>query len=66
MPQGAVEVGQDMEPGDVLFFGGFTIHGSYPNQTKDQFRRTFIVHYYGALLEALPDDPVTSMSGLKR
>jgi ectoine hydroxylase-related dioxygenase (phytanoyl-CoA dioxygenase family) len=49
----------------VLFFGGFTIHGSYPNRTPDRFRRAFIVHYFGAHLETLQDDPGTSMAGLK-
>jgi phytanoyl-CoA hydroxylase len=36
-----------MEPGDVLFFGGLTIHGSYPNTTADRFRRGFICHFVG-------------------
>lgn len=66
MPEGAEEVGIHMEPGDVLFFGGFTIHGSYPNQTTDRFRRAFIVHYYAAHTETLPEDPTTSMAGLKK
>lgn len=64
MPAGVEEIGVDMEPGDVLFFGGFTIHGSYPNQTTNRFRRAFIVHYYAAHLETLQEDPSTSMSGL--
>jgi len=34
-----------MEPGDVLFFNGNLIHGSYRNKTKDRFRRAFICHY---------------------
>ncbi|CAI6083223.1 phytanoyl-CoA dioxygenase family protein [Cohnella sp. JJ-181] len=34
-----------MEPGDVLFFNGNLIHGSYRNKTKDRFRRSFICHY---------------------
>lgn len=34
-----------MKRGDVLFFGGGLIHGSYQNRTKDQFRRTLIGHY---------------------
>jgi ectoine hydroxylase-related dioxygenase (phytanoyl-CoA dioxygenase family) len=36
-----------MEPGDVVFFGGLTVHGSAPNTTNDRFRRAFIVHYQG-------------------
>lgn len=34
-----------MDKGDVLFFIGNLIHGSYRNKTKDQFRRAFICHY---------------------
>ena len=64
IPEGAEEIGVEMEAGDVLFFGGFTIHGSYPNQTVDRFRRTFIVHYFAAHTEELPADPSTSMAGL--
>lgn len=65
MPEGANEVGLEMEEGDVLFFGGFTIHGSYPNETKDRFRRAFIVHYIAENTETLKEDPLTSMSGVK-
>jgi ectoine hydroxylase-related dioxygenase (phytanoyl-CoA dioxygenase family) len=36
-----------MEPGDVLFFNGSLIHGSYPN-TSSRFRRAFICHYVPA------------------
>jgi phytanoyl-CoA hydroxylase len=41
-----------LEPGDVVFFGGYTIHGSRPNSTADRFRRAFICHYEGE--HALP------------
>src|SRR5215211_417033 len=34
-----------MEPGDVLFFNGTLVHGSYPNTTSDRFRRALIGHY---------------------
>lgn len=34
-----------MEKGDVLFFNGNLIHGSYRNQSKQRFRRAFICHY---------------------
>lgn len=34
-----------MEPGDILFFNGNLIHGSYRNKSKDRFRRSFITHY---------------------
>ena len=47
IPAGSREIGVDMEPGDVLFFHGATIHGSYVNTTTDRFRRGFICHYIG-------------------
>ncbi len=34
-----------MEPGDVLFFNGQIVHGSFPNTTTDRFRRALIGHY---------------------
>ena len=48
VPEGLQEVPVDLDPGDVLFFGGNLIHGSQPNRTKDRFRRSFICHYVGA------------------
>lgn len=37
----------ELDAGDVVFFGGLTVHGSVPNTTTDRFRRAFIVHYKG-------------------
>jgi len=34
-----------LQAGDVLFFNGSLIHGSYPNTSKDRFRRALICHY---------------------
>jgi phytanoyl-CoA hydroxylase len=34
-----------LKAGDVLFFNGNVIHGSYPNRSKLRFRRAFIFHY---------------------
>ena len=34
-----------MKAGDVLFFNGSLIHGSYPNTSNDRFRRSLIGHY---------------------
>jgi hypothetical protein len=34
-----------MKAGDVLFFNGQLVHGSYPNTSKDRFRRSLIGHY---------------------
>ncbi|HEX8550940.1 MAG TPA: phytanoyl-CoA dioxygenase family protein [Abditibacteriaceae bacterium] len=47
VPEGMTPVPANMELGDVLFFNGSVIHGSYPNNTKDRFRRSFICHYLG-------------------
>ena len=54
-----------MEPGDVLFFGGSLIHGSSPNLTTDQFRRSLIGHYVEGQTTALTafDQPVLRMNG---
>lgn len=37
-----------LEPGDVLFFNGSVVHGSQPNTTADEWRRSFISHYMPA------------------
>jgi len=40
-----------MDPGDVLFFDGSLVHGSYPNSTTDRFRRALIGHYIEGVAE---------------
>lgn len=40
-----------MEPGDVLFFNGSLVHGSYPNTTSDRFRCSLIGHYIEGIAE---------------
>jgi len=52
-PEGLEEMTVVMEPGDVLFFNGSLIHGSYPNRSKDRFRRSFICHYAGISCEKI-------------
>lgn len=44
-PAGSKVVPANMKAGDVLFFNGSLIHGSYPNNSADRFRRSFICHY---------------------
>jgi ectoine hydroxylase-related dioxygenase (phytanoyl-CoA dioxygenase family) len=44
-PTGREPVAAKLDPGDTLFFTGSVIHGSRPNRTKDQWRRSFICHY---------------------
>ena len=51
VPEGLDEVPVDLDPGDVLFFGGNVIHGSQPNRSADRFRRSFICHYFGQSAE---------------
>lgn len=34
-----------MKAGDVLFFNGQLVHGSYPNTSATRFRRSLIGHY---------------------
>ncbi|MFH5182172.1 phytanoyl-CoA dioxygenase family protein [Paenibacillus sp. TAB 01] len=48
VPEGYEAVPAVMEAGDVLFFNGSVIHGSYPNRSADRFRRAFICHYSDA------------------
>ena len=44
-PAGHDPVKLQLEPGDVLFFNGSVVHGSNPNRTTDEWRRSFICHY---------------------
>ena len=45
VPEGLEQVPLTMQAGDMLFFNGSLIHGSYPNRSADRFRRAFICHY---------------------
>lgn len=51
LPKGMEPVPAIMDPGDVLFFNGQVIHGSFPNTSKDRFRRSLIAHYIVAEAE---------------
>jgi phytanoyl-CoA hydroxylase len=42
-----------MRAGDVLFFNGQLIHGSFPNTTSNRFRRSLIGHYIEGAAEAV-------------
>ena len=48
VPPGLQEKVVVLQAGDVLFFNGSVIHGSYPNRSLDRFRRAFICHYVPA------------------
>jgi phytanoyl-CoA hydroxylase len=45
VPEGTPVEPVRMEAGDVLFFQGSVIHGSYPNTSDNRFRRALIGHY---------------------
>jgi phytanoyl-CoA hydroxylase len=45
IPEGYAPEPVMMKAGDVLFFNGQLIHGSFPNMSKNRFRRTLIGHY---------------------
>ena len=45
VPDGTLPVAVELNRGDVLFFNGSLIHGSYPNTSSTRFRRAFICHY---------------------
>lgn len=48
LPPGKVAVPALMKRGDVLFFNGSVIHGSFKNRSETRFRRTLIGHYIAA------------------
>lgn len=45
VPEGKEVVPEVMKAGDVLFFNGSVVYGSYPNLSQDRFRCAFICHY---------------------
>lgn len=62
MPDSAEETPLLMDAGDVVFFHGKIVHGSYANRTADRWRRSFICHYVGAHAERFDADPGTHVS----
>lgn len=65
VPAGLKAEPVDLQPGDVLFFNGSLVHGSYPNRTQNRFRRSFICHYIGRSSErmSLWYRPILTMQG---
>ena len=45
LPPGSQPRSVIMRPGDVVFFNGQVIHGSFPNTSSSRFRRALIAHY---------------------
>jgi len=65
IPQGVEAVPVVMDAGDVLFFNGSLVHGSYPNVSTGRFRRSLIGHYIESRAEQVTefDQPVLRMDG---
>ncbi|MBC8141632.1 MAG: phytanoyl-CoA dioxygenase family protein [Armatimonadetes bacterium] len=64
IPDGLKAVEMNLKAGDVLFFNGSVIHGSYPNTSIDRFRRAFICHYLPAnSIEIQPSYPTMAFTG---
>jgi phytanoyl-CoA hydroxylase len=65
LAEGMIPEPVTMQPGDVLFFNGQVIHGSFPNSSQDRFRRSLIGHYIVAEAEKVAQfyHPVLRMDG---
>ncbi|MEO8606467.1 MAG: phytanoyl-CoA dioxygenase family protein [Chloroflexota bacterium] len=65
LPPGAEAVPQLMQAGDVLFFNGQVVHGSFPNTTTNRFRRSLIGHYIVGEAQKVAEfyHPVLQMDG---
>lgn len=65
LPEGAEAVPVTMAAGDVLFFNGQLVHGSFPNTSGDRFRRALIGHYLVGEAEKVYEwyHPVLRMDG---
>ncbi len=65
LPEGVKPVPVIMQAGDMLFFNGSLVHGSYPNTTTDRFRRALIGHYIVGNAEQVSEfyHPVLRMDG---
>jgi phytanoyl-CoA hydroxylase len=65
LPEGVQPVPVHMNAGDVMFFNGQLVHGSYPNTSSDRFRRSLIGHYIAGEAEKVGKyyHPVMRMDG---
>ena len=65
LPKGVKPIPATMKAGDVLFFNGQLVHGSYQNKTIDRFRRALIGHYIVGDAEKVAQfyHPVMRMDG---
>ncbi len=65
IPAGMAAEPVTMQAGDVLFFNGQLVHGSFPNTSQDRFRRSLIGHYIVGEAEQVAQfyHPVLRMDG---
>lgn len=65
IPEGEKAIPVIMDAGDVLFFNGSLVHGSFPNVSEDRFRRALIGHYVEDRAEQMGGfyQPVLRMDG---
>ncbi len=65
LPDSLQPIPVPMQAGDVLFFNGQLVHGSFPNQTSHRFRRSLIAHYIVGEAEQVSRyyHPVLRMNG---
>jgi phytanoyl-CoA hydroxylase len=65
LAEGMKSVPMLMKAGDVLFFNGQIVHGSFPNTTTNRFRRSLIGHYIVAEAQKVAEfyHPVLRMDG---
>lgn len=65
LPDGVEPTPVVMQAGDVLFFNGTVVHGSFPNTSSTRFRRSLIAHYVEGHTNILTsfDQPVLRMDG---
>ncbi len=65
LPAGLRPLPLNLAPGDVLLFNGTLVHGSYPNTSRERFRRAFIAHYVPASSQQISGwyNPLLTRSG---
>jgi hypothetical protein len=65
VPDGETVLPVIMKAGDVLFFHGQLVHGSYPNLSETRFRRALIGHYITGNAEQVAEfyHPALRMDG---
>ncbi len=65
LPDSLQPVPVPMKAGDVLFFNGQLVHGSFPNRSAHRFRRSLIAHYIVGEAEQVSRyyHPVLQMNG---